>query len=96
MSGAACATTRPQACSYHVHRPITLDGQIVWAGFLADAWRIRVGGMGAVLGVDVDRPLAKAIQSGVPAAVAGDLIAACEAGFVTAANERDEHGSQEP
>lgn len=96
MSGAPCAGQRPQDCSYHQHRPRTLDGQIVWAVFTADAWRIRVGGLGAIVGVEVERAIQRAIGSGVPAGIADELMAACEAGFVTAANERDEHGFEGP
>lgn len=64
---------------------------MAWSLFLDNAWRVRVVGMGYyVAGVETDRAEARLEGAGVHPEIAEDLLSACEVGFVTAANEKDE------
>lgn len=63
---------------------------MAWSLFLDDAWRVRVLGMGFVAGVDTSRAEVRLEAAGVDREVAEDLLSACELGFFTAANEKDD------
>jgi len=63
---------------------------MVWEMFLSAAWRIRVGGMSYIAGVVTTGMLGRLERDGMDRNTAEDLAAACEQGFVTAMNEKDE------
>lgn len=68
---------------------------MAWHLFLDNAWRVRVGGLAYVAGIDDSRALARLIDAGIDREIAEDLLGACEAGFVKAANEREEDSGQQ-
>ncbi len=64
-----------------------------------EAWRVRVGGMGTVLGIESGPAVRKLVRAGVDIDLAEDLIGACEQGMAVALNERDDdddEGSRDP
>ena len=64
-----------------------------------EAWRVRVGGMGTVLGIESGLAVRKLVRAGVDIGLAEDLIGACEQGMAVALNERDDdddEGSRDP
>lgn len=68
---------------------------MAWHLFLDNAWRVRVAGLGSVTGVELDRAERRLVSAGITLDLAEDLLAACEIGFVKAANEKDEDGPQQ-
>jgi hypothetical protein len=63
---------------------------MAWGLFKDNFWRVKTAGMGAVSGVNLDRATGKLVGAGVDIELAGDLLAACERGFVAAVNEKDD------
>ena len=57
--------------------------------FLATSWRLRIGGMGTVIGVETAPMLRQLRRDGMDDDLAEDLIAACEGGLVNALNEKE-------
>lgn len=69
--------------------------------FEKEAWRVRVGGMGVVLGIEAAPAIRKLVLAGLDEALAEDLIGACEQGMAAALNEREDddesgEGSRHP
>ena len=62
--------------------------------FQAEAWRVRLAGMGMVVGVDLTIATRKLMQAGIAEELAGDLLAACERGMVAALNEKDDEDGE--
>lgn len=63
---------------------------MVWGVFTEHSWRLRVGGMGSILGVETAPMLRALDRAGVPPTIAEDLLAACEGGLVSAMSEKDD------
>lgn len=63
---------------------------MAWAGFCDGAHRLKIAGLGGVIGVETDMAQRRMVAAGVDAEIAEDLLTACERGLMAAANERDE------
>lgn len=80
---------------YRQHAPRTEAGQLAWRFFLDIAWRVRVAGMGTIVGVETASAIERLVGTGVDRSVAEDLIGACEAGFLKAIRDEDGDGNVE-
>lgn len=89
-TAAPCATTEPGQCTYNVHAPRTDAGRMAWGVFKDTFWRVRTAGLGGVIGVDLDRAIARLERAGIETDLAEDLLTACERGFVAAMSEKDD------
>lgn len=69
--------------------------RLTWKIFEAEAWRLRVGGMGMVLGIESGIAIRRLERSGVEPALAEALFSACEQGLVIAFNEKDNDDDDE-
>ncbi len=77
-------------CTYHAAAPQSEQGQFIWTVFKDEAWRVRVAGMGIVIGVELDTARRRCAAAGIDQSIADDLLSACEKGAVAAWNEKDE------
>jgi hypothetical protein len=67
---------------------------MAWNLFLENSWRLRTAGIGGVVGLDLNRAERQLLREGIEPELAEALLAACEVGFVKAANEKDEDGQE--
>lgn len=93
-SGAACATTHPKQCAYRKYGGRDDAERLAWAVFEAESWRLRIGGMGVVLGIDGQFAIKKLVRAGLDEGLAEDLIAACEQGMAAALNTKEDDDDQ--
>lgn len=73
-----------------MNAPRTDAGRAAWQLFRAGAWRVRIGGMGYIAGVETEQMIGRLVRNGIPIDVAEDLIAGCEQGFVMAMNRKED------
>lgn len=62
---------------------------MAWLAFEENSWRIKLGGLGVVTGIDTVPVARELARAGIPDAIADRLAAACEAGFLSALHEKD-------
>lgn len=88
-AGAACATTQPSLCQYNASAPRSEEGRAAWAAFQEESWRVKVGGMGVIVGIDTSIAHRQLVRAGVDAMLADTLLGAAERGCIAALNERE-------
>jgi hypothetical protein len=75
--------------------PRSEEGRAAWAAFQDESWRIKVGGMGVIVGIDTSLAHRRLVGAGVNADLADALLGAAERGCVAALNEKDEAGDEQ-
>jgi hypothetical protein len=62
---------------------------MVWAAFCENIFRVRLAGLGAIVGIELDTPLRQLDRAGVDPDVAEELLRRCEIAFIAARSRKD-------
>jgi hypothetical protein len=62
---------------------------MVWGAFCENIFRVKLAGLGAIVGLDIEVPLRQLERAGVDPDVAEELLRRCEIAFVLARSRKD-------
>lgn len=63
---------------------------MAWQLFLANSHRVKVAGLGALVGFELGTAVDRMVAAGTPREIAEELLTACERAAVEARNEKDD------